>query len=180
MRTIATVLMLVFLLAPLVRGEKPTGVTTAQASSPRLDNPSPSADELIRRFLDALDKRDGKALRGLRATESEYKTIIMPGSVPAGAPLKRYDDQVSEYFWSILNTKSAYYEQYLLETAGGHGPSKVKSVTYQKGTKTYADYTAYRQLRLVVQDGTGSDRDIWTGSIAEIAGQYKFISFIRD
>lgn len=119
-------------------------------------------------------------MRRLRTTESEYKKIILPGTVPPGAPPRHYRDDVSEYFWSILNTKSAYYEQYLLDAAGGRGPSKVKSVSYKKGTKTYADYTAYKQLRLVVEDGSGKEQDIWTGSIAEIEGQYKFISFIRD
>ena len=180
MKTIGAILMLMIALPPLADGRRATDAAASKSSRPRLDNPSPSAEALVQRFLTALDNKDGEALRRLRTTESEYKNIIMPGSVPPGSPPRHYRDDVSEYFWSILNTKSAYYEQYLLETAGGRGPTKVKRVSYNKGTKTYADYTAYKQVRLVVEDGSGSERDIWTGSIANIEGQYKFISFIRD
>lgn len=180
MKTIATVLMLMIALPPLAHGRRAHDVTKPPSSRPRLDNPSQSAEALVRRFLEALDKKDSGALRGLRTTESEYKKIILPGTVAPGSPRRHYPDDVTEYFWSSLNTKSAYYEQYLLNTAGGHGPCKVKSISYHKGTKKYADYTAYKQLRLVVEDGSGQERDIWTGSIAEIEGQYKFISFIRD
>jgi hypothetical protein len=180
MKTTAIVLMLMIALPPFAHGRRATAVAGPQSSRPRLDDASPSAEALVQRFLEALDNKDGGALRRMRTTESEYKKIILPGTVPRGTALRHYPDDVSEYFWSILNTKSAYYEQYLLETAGGRGPSKVKSVSYKKGTKTYADYTAYKQLRLVVEDGAGKERDIFTGSIAEIDKRYKFISFIRD
>ena len=146
----------------------------------RFDDASPSADALIRRFVEALDKQDAATLRHLRVTESEYRTIILPGSVPPGAPRRHYRDDVSEYFWGTMNGKSAGYEKNLLDTVGGHGPSKVKTISYAKGEQQYADYKAYKQLRLVVEDAAGREVDIRTGSIAEIDGQYKFISFIRD
>ena len=157
---------------------------TAKKAEPekphRLANASPSTDALIERFLEALDKRDAATLRHLRVTESEYRSIILPGTVPPGAPRRQYRDDVTEYFWGTMNGKSASYEKNLLDTVGGHGPSKVKTISYAKGEQQYADYKAYKQLRLVVEDGSGREVDIRTGSIAEIDGQYKFISFIRD
>jgi len=153
----------------------------AAATKPqRLSNASPSADGLIHRFVEALDKQDAATLRHLRVTESEYRSIILPGSVPPGAPRRHYRDDVTEYFWGTMNGKSAGYEKNLLDTVGGHGPSKVKTISYAKGEQQYADYKAYKQLRLVVENGAGREVDIRTGSIAEIDGQYKFISFIRD
>jgi len=175
---IAILLGFVVILAPVA-----TGAGTANSSDAthrRLENASPSAEDLIRRFLEALDNKDPAALRHLRATESEYRNIIVPGTVAPGAPPRHYREDVSRYFWGTLNGKSAAYEKNLIDTEGGRGPTKVKSVSYKKGTTRYADYTAYKQLRLVVENGSGEKREIWTGSIAEVDGQYKFISFIRD
>jgi hypothetical protein len=56
----------------------------------------------------------------------------------------------------------------------------MKALDYEDGTKTYASYTARKRLRLSLLDADGSEVQLATGSIAEIDGQYKFISFIRD
>jgi hypothetical protein len=179
MRALALALLIVTIaVPPSVRAG--TAKKVDPAKSQRLENASPSADALIHRFLEALDNQDAATLRHLRVTESEYRSIILPGTVPPGAPRRHYRDDVSEYFWGTLNGKSAGYEKNLLDTVGGHGPSKVKTISYAKGEQQYADYKAYKQLRLVVEDGAGHEFDIRTGSIAEIDGQYKFISFIRD
>ena len=176
--TIVTLLTLMIALPPMVRAG--TAKNVRPTSPHRLENASPSADVLVHRFLEALDKKDAAALRHLRVTESEYRNIILRGTVPPGTPRRNYREDVSQYFWGVLNGKSAGYEKNLLDDVGGHGPSKVKSLAYKKGETRYADYRAYKQLRLVVEDGAGQERDIATGSIAEIGGQYKFISFIRD
>jgi hypothetical protein len=164
--------------SPAARAE--TAKKPAATEAQRLSNASPSADALIQRFVEALDKHDAATLRHLRVSESEYRSVILPGTVPPGAPRRHYRDDVAEYFWGVMNGKSADYEKHLLDTVGGHGPSKVKTISYAKGEQQYADYKAYKQLRLVVEDGSGREVDIRTGSIAEIDGQYKFISFIRD
>jgi len=166
---------------PALAAAKDRAARVAQtASDARLENGAPSSDALIQRFLQALDQKDERALRSLRTTESEYRSIILPGTVPPGAPRRHYRKDVADYFWGVMNAKSAYYEQYLINTAGGRGPSTLKLVTYKKGRQQYADYTAYKQLRLVVEDGAGHEQDIRTGSIVEVGGRYKFISFIRD
>ena len=175
-----TFLLLLALLAlpPVANGGRTK--VAPETSPPRLTNGSPSADDLIRRFLEALDSKDAAALRHLRTTESEYRNIILPGTVAPGAPPRHYREDVSRYFWGSLNGKSAGYEKYLLDTEGGRGPTRVKSVRYKKGQTRYAEYTAYKQLRLIVADQAGEEREIQTGSIVEVDGQYKFISFVRD
>ena len=150
------------------------------APPPRLQNAAPSIDALIERFLTALEKKDEAALRHLRINEAEYRQIILPGSVPPGTPRRHYREDVTEYFWGTMNGKSAGYEKYLIDEVGGRGYTKVKSVSYHKGETRYAGYTAYKQLRLVVEDAAGEEHEIRTGSIADLDGQYKFISFIRD
>lgn len=138
-----------------------------------------SLDTLLQRFLEALQLKDRQALHALRLTEGEYRDIILPGTVPPGQPLKTVRPDVSEWAWSVLHTKSTYYEAFLLDSFGGH-TYRVEGIAWKKGTQSYSNYTAYKQLELRVVDETGQEHEIRTGSIAEVDGAYKFISFIRD
>ena len=138
-----------------------------------------SIDVLVARFLDALGTKDRQALRALRVTREEYDDLILPGSDPEGQPLREWPNQVNDYFWSVLHTKSAYSEDNILAAFGGCHYT-VKSIGYRKGTQKFAAYTAYRQLQVVVRDDEGVETEIRTGSVAEVNGRYKFISFIRD
>lgn len=151
----------------------------SKPAAPRLQDAAPSADALIARFLGALERKDAAALRRLRVTEDEYLKIILPGSVEKGQPLRKWPDEVCRYFWSEINAKSLYSEEYLLGTWGGH-TYQIKSVDYDRGTKEYASYTAHRQLRLTVVRDDGEEGVLATGSIAELGGQFKFLSFKRD
>jgi hypothetical protein len=139
-----------------------------------------SADTLIHQFLRALEKDDPDALRRLRVTETEYREIILPGSVREGQPLRHYRKDIADYAWSSLDTRSWYHEQALLQGYRGRRFT-VKSVEYDKGVGRYANHTAYRQLRLTLEEPeTGTEVRLGTGSIVEIAGRFKFISFIND
>jgi len=144
-----------------------------------LTNAASSVDELVGRFLDALQRRDRAALHALRVTKDEYIDLILRGNVPAGTPLRNWPAEVNEYWWSVLHTKSTYFEANILDGLGGH-TYRPKSIAYRKGTQAYATYTAYKQLDLFVEDESGTEREIRTGSIAEVNGEFKFISFIRD
>src|SRR5205814_592624 len=69
------------------------GAFAAPASIDRkLEGGSPSVDELVARFLDALGKKDAATLRRLRVTREEYLDIILPGTVPVGADRRRWRD----------------------------------------------------------------------------------------
>jgi hypothetical protein len=138
-----------------------------------------SIDDLVAAFRRALETKDKALLRSLRVDEREYIDLILPGSVDEGAPWATYDQQANRYFWSVLNTKSIYSEAGLLSAYGGK-PLKLTHVEYRKGVKKYRDYTAYKQLTLTFDDGTPDPEHVKIGSIAEVDGQYKFISFVRD
>ena len=151
----------------------------ASASRPALVDASPTIDDLVARFLDALHARDRAALHALRVNRAEYLGVILPGSVPEGAPLRDWPEETNQYYWSVLHTKSTYYEAYLITGFGGHQYT-VDAMAYRKGTQSFATYNAYRQLALMVHDEDGRKLEIRTGSIAEVDGKYKFVSFIRD
>jgi hypothetical protein len=150
-----------------------------QAQSKSLVSGEPSIDALLERFREALSHKDKASLRALRLTQDEYIGIVLPGSVPPGQPWATYSEQAQQYFWGILNGKSVYSEAGLLNDFGGRD-LKVKSVRYHKGVQDYANYRAYKQLVLTVEDDAGNVEQMRLGSIAEIAGQYKFISYVRD
>lgn len=162
-----------------VAGVGARSMTPAGAERSRtLEYAASSKEELAQRLLDALEKKDLQALRRLRVTESEYKDVILAGSVEPGQPLRDYPPEVADYAWKTLNTKSLYYERYLLAQVGGK-EFEYRDMSFAKGVADYATYKAYRQLRLAVLEN-GSPGELATGSIAEVDGQYKFISYIRD
>lgn len=144
-----------------------------------LDNGAPSLDELIDRFVEALRDNDREALRRLRLTESEYREIVVPGHVPVGKPLRNWPDRVTKMAWDQLNTKSVYYESFLLSEFGGQ-EYVVDGVEWERGTERYATYSAYKQLRLMLHKPESDAVELRTGSVAEIDGQFKFVSYIRD
>jgi len=151
----------------------------SKPAPPQLQDAAPSADTLIQRFLTALEHKDAAALHRLRVTEDEYLKIFLPGSVEKGEPLRKWPEQTNRYFWSEIDAKSLYTEEYLLGVFGGH-TYQIKNLEYEKGTKEYASYTAHRQLRLTLVRDDGEEGVLSTGSIAELNGQFKFLSFKRD
>ncbi len=171
----------------LALGMLDPGVSRASARGPeplpkslRLDaSAAPSMDALLERFLRALTAKDHDALRRLRVNEKEYLEIIVPGNVEPGQPPQRLTAPTGQYFWNTLDGKSAYSAQALLNEFGGSRYT-VRDVTYDKGTKQFAWFTGYRQLRITVEDEQGARHVIETGSVAEVRGKFKFVSFVRD
>jgi len=163
----------------LLATDAPAAVTSVEGAGPVISAAAPSPARLIDELLRALGRKDRDALRRLRLTESEYREIVLPGNVDVGQPLRTYPAEVSEFAWRQLDTKSAYYEDFLVRQFGGRS-FKVKAIEYEKGTQQYATYRAHKQLRLTLEDGDGAEVELRTGSVAEIAGQFKFVSFIRD
>ena len=161
----------------VVHVDRTSDTTTAHA---KLVDAAPSSSALVDRFLTALAAKDPDALHRLRVTEAEYREILLPGSVPEGQPLKTLTPEFADFAWGRLDTRCRYYEQYLLERYGGRRLT-VRRSTYEKGETRYATYTAHRQLRMELEDETtGEDGELATGSIVEVDGGFKFISYIKD
>ena len=159
-------------------------VGTSERSGPAtprflLENAASSKEDLFRRFLDALEAEDADALHELRVTEAEYKDFILAHSVPEGAPLRNLRPEVRDHAWGTLDTKSLYSERFLMHEHGGRRYARIKTVEWDKGEGQYEGFRALKQLRLTVEHPDGEDL-IKTGSVVELDGQYKFMSFIRD
>lgn len=146
---------------------------------PRLRGGAKSMEELLDRFQRGLEAKDRGALIDLRVTKDEYQNVIVPGSVKPGEPPQVLGEEAGEYYYSLLHTKSLYNRKALLREFGGKKLS-VRSYRFEKGEKEYAEYRAYRRLVMDVVDGDGRSYELQTGSIAEVDGRFKFISYIRD
>lgn len=155
------------------------GKATGEKRTARLAGGASSVDELIDKFAAALRTKDKEKLRSLRVSQDEYLKVILPGSIDEGAPRPRYTQEEQEYFWGLLNGKSVYVEANLMSSWGGRD-IKVTAHDFRRGTKKYADYTAYKQLILKFKDGEGNEDAMKIGSIAELDGRFKFISYVRD
>lgn len=187
MRHIAAVVAMVGLV--LVTGPARGEAADAQASTPpaaverpahfALVDASPSIDALIDRLIHALANKDADAVNRLRLTETEYRTFLLPGSGDPGQPGRVYDDVSSNFAWQKMNTNSIYALGGIMRDYGGH-TFKVKEVTYLKGRKEYAWYTAYKTVGLKLEDETGKEGELVLGSIAEIGGQFKFVSLLGN
>lgn len=177
--SILALVVVVGLTANLVR--EMAGAPPTQAAIPRLRVTGGAAtmEELVDRFLAALRAKDRGALEELRITEAEYRQVIIPGNVEKGEPLQVLKEDASDYFWGLLNTKSVYHREDILRKHGGKN-YVLKEIFFEKGTKEFAWFTAHRRLALTLVDESGEEVDLNTGSIAEVDGRFKFVSFIRD
>lgn len=157
-----------------------SGVRAAiEPPRPALRHASASVEELVDRFIKALEAGDRKALSRLRVDKAEYLRLILPGTTEPGQPRKRYSSDLRRFAWDLLDTKCRFWESTLLNIWGGKDLT-LDGFEYREGVKQYGGYRAYRQLELNVRDQTGEVQELRTGSVVEIDGRFKFISFIRD
>jgi len=164
-----------FVAMPDVRGSD----EAKAAPAVRLEHAAPSIDKLIDEFVAAINDKDKARLRQLRVSQEEYVGLILPGSVQPGTRRPQYNQEETEYLWGMLNGKSIYAEAGLIASFGGHNAT-VTQKEFRKGITQYADYTAYKQLTLTLKDDKGTEATMRIGSIAEVDGQFKFISYVRD
>lgn len=176
------VLVVAFVAVAVLGGTRVSGSLTAPRAArpyPPLSGGASSVDELLGKFVNALADNDRRALDDLRVGEEEYRERIMPGSVKPGDPPQKLSPAADQYFWESLNLKSLYSEQGLLNEYGGRAYT-IKSVIWRKGIKDYDGFRCYDRLEMTMADADGNERVLSTGSVAEVDGTFKFISFIRD
>jgi len=154
-----------------------TPATLERPAHFKLVDAAPSVDALLHRLVDALEKKDLQALHRLRVTENEYRTFFLPGSAKPGQPARIYDDESSKFYWDMLNTNSIYAARGIIARYGGR-KCHVTEKTYLKGQEAYAWYEAYKNVELRLEDEEGHQAELSLGSIANVDGQFKFISLL--
>ncbi len=161
-------------------GSACTNVAATAHAPIKFSGGAPSVNALLDEFMIAVEQRDVDALHRLRVTKHEYQGVIVPGFVPKGHPPRVISDKPREFFWELSDTKSRYFAKELVDRFGGRHYVE-RRLSYTKGIKEYAWYTALGEVELVLR--TANDPDpfrLRTGTIAELDGRYKFISFEWD
>ena len=187
MRQIATAVTMIAALLLTGAGWADGGDAHASTPPARLERPAhfklvdaaPSIDVLIDRLLDAIARNDSDALHRLRVTEDEYRSFILPGSARPGEPPQAFSEADSKHYWGMNNSHSMYAATGILRGYGGH-TYRLKGIEYGKGQKEYAWYTAYKVVVLKIEDEKGQDGELVLGSIADVDGQFKFISLLGN
>ncbi len=148
-------------------------------SVPPLSGGASSPEALVDELLLAIASNDPTALHALRVSEVEYRTIIVPGTVEVGQPLREVDAAATTAFWRLLDSKSRDFGRQLLADQGGKKLSR-KEIRFTKGVHPYAGYTAHGQVRVLVTDAQANETLIRSGTIAQVGDRYKFISLSWD
>lgn len=164
-----------------------TDVTPAGAPHPQvamshaaLAGGAASVDDLVASFLAALRRGDPAGVEALRIGRDDYLDVILPGSVEPGEPLQPVDRaKAGPYWWEYLSERSDLHRDELVRDFGGRDLQLV-GFRFAKGTRQFANHVAHRRLVIELRGADGETRDLQTGSIAEVDGRFKFISFIRD
>jgi len=169
-------ILVVFAVQPVACHTKAPEVAPGPPADAHLSDAAPSIDALLDQFVAAVGAKDMQALTRLRVTEAEYRNIIIPGNVPLGHAPRTFPEKTSKFTWSLNDTKSIYWEGALLGSFGGHQYTR-KEVKYGNGIEEYAWFKAYKRVELTLVDETGREVELRTGSIAEVNGRYKFLSF---
>ena len=177
--SILALVAVVGLAANLVREMASAPPTQAAIPRLRVTGGAATMEELVDRFLAAGRAKDRGALEEPRIPATGDRPVIIPGNVERGELLQVLKEDASDYFWGLLNTKSVYHLENILWKHGGKD-YELKEVSFEKGTKEFVWFTAHRRLALTLVDESGEEVDLNTGSIAEVDGRFKFISFIRD
>ena len=171
--------LLLFLLCMIL-----TGLLNACGNRQQLSNTSSSIDEISRKVLAAVEKKDLKELESMRVTEQEFREIIFPG-LPIGK-IEQWKKNF-DFVWGDVNTKNTYGLRYMLDSYGGKKFSYVKTI-FKKGETTYElestfpfwkqSYKGYEDARIIAKDETGKETELkMYGGVIEYKGRYKIMSF---
>lgn len=130
--------------------------------------------ELGEKVLDALRRKDAKALDDLRVTETEYKAYLFP-EFPAAAPNRTIP---VDFHWGYLNVRSLHGIEDAIQKYGGRS-FELLDVIPTRGIDPYKTFRLLGKVELDVRDLKTDEilRIKVFGSVVELDGQYKILSF---
>ena len=134
-----------------------------------------SRDELVRRFLAAIESRDTAAIRAMVVSRAEYAWLYYPTSIVAREPY----DQMPQLNWFLGLEDSQKGIARVLDRFGG---SSLASSGYDCPEPPTMDgrLRFWHRCAVSIRDEGTSRRLRLFGSIAELDGHYKFYSYAND
>jgi hypothetical protein len=138
-----------------------------------LSGGAPSQDELVRRFVRALEQRDTAAIRSLVMTKAEYAWLYYPTN-PQGLPPY---ELAPDLLWFTLEGRSRQGIAAALDARAGY-PLHVVGYACDPVTSREGENTVYGPctIRRVQAPGDTVTERLF-GPVIERAGVWKFVSY---
>jgi hypothetical protein len=174
MRVLTRLLRLVSVTLVVLACAMALGASGSATSPLHLTAAASSPDELVARWLAALASKDEAGLHRLRVTRGEYLAILVPWTVKPGDPPRQVSQQVQEFFWALLDTRSRDWGRAMMAQHGGER-YRPRKLAFSEAPRQYAGYTAHGLVRLEAVGDDGLPRTVNGPWIAEVDGKYKFI-----
>jgi hypothetical protein len=152
-------------------------VRTGRRHAPLIDVPfkggMKSPEDLALFILDALRKRDSRALQGVRVTSAEFSEIMWP-EFPQSRPAC---NSTAEFAYSYMDRTSVQGASLGLSNWGG-SDLRLEGITYPGGRSPYANFTLYNDVELHVRNAEGQPGVIrFVRCLAERKGVWKVYTY---
>ena len=132
-----------------------------------------SRDALVRRFVDAVERRDTAALAELLLTKSEFAYLYYPSNPEAQPPY----DLSPGLMWFLLEGRSTRGLTRLLEQRGGR-PLGITGYSCPNDAMRQGEIRVWAAYSVRTGNGHRGTVEEWLfGPIVELAGRYKFASY---
>lgn len=136
---------------------------------------APSRDALVRRFLDALARRDSTALDAMVLNRAEFAWIYFPHHAYVAPPY----ELPPQTFWMLIRGNSDKGRTRLLQRLGGT-TVPLENYECRPSTMIRAPLREWEACRIRTIVGGAPQELVLFGSIVEHQGRYKFASFAND
>jgi hypothetical protein len=133
----------------------------------------PTAEDLARAVLTALENGDSKRLHDLRVTAQEFAEILWP-EMPQSRPIT---NTRAEDAWFFVDAGSHSGMSAALAAWGGTHLELV-SLRYDTGRASYTNFNLYRGVRIRARTAAGEEVDVdAVATFAECGGVWKVYAF---
>lgn len=151
------------------------GAGAAPAEDACLSDASPTLDEAVGRFLDALAAGDAETLRRLALSPEEFRGVIWPW-LPVSGP---GTNLTPDFVWGHYAMRNDVAFHRLLENHSGV-PYRLVAVE-PEGTRDYAGFELLVRPALVVEGPAGERKRLHLfGSVVKQGDRYKVYGFKTD
>jgi hypothetical protein len=136
---------------------------------------APSRDALVRRFLEALARRDSSAIDAMVMTRAEFAWIYFPHHAYAAPPY----ELPPQTFWMLIRGNSDKGRTRLLQRLGGTAVP-LERYDCRPSTTIRAPLREWEGCRIRTFVGGAPQELALFGSIVEHQGRFKFASLAND
>jgi len=149
--------------------------TTVQGMPPDTLTGAPDRDELVQRFVAAVQRADTAALINMTMNRGEFAYLYYPHSIYSRAPYQ----QDAETAWLLSKANSEKGLTRILQRFGGQ---RLELTGYDCAAepKQEGPNRFWQECTLTAQAAGAPPAMRWFGGIWERDGRYKFISYAND